>query len=98
MTAQTKSDVLHLCLLFFHFCKAFAAIDGTVRLGLKRNAGLAAAGSAGGSEELSGATSSILSGVTASLAALGLILEASFSIKLLLTGGKHEFLTAFFAN
>ena len=39
-----------------------------------------------------------LASVTAGLAALGLILEASLRVELLLTGGEHEFGAAFLAN
>ena len=53
---------------------------------------------AGGGEELTGAAGGVLAGVTAGLAALGLILEAALSIELLLTGGENELLAAFFAN
>ena len=83
--------------LLSHLSKALAAINRTVRLGLKGNPGLAAAGSAGSSEELTGTTGRILAGIAACLAALGLILEAALCVELLLTGGKNKFLAAFFA-
>jgi hypothetical protein len=83
--------------LLSHLSKALAAVDGTIGLGLKGNPGLAAAGSAGGGEELTGTTCSVLAGVTARLAALRLVLEAALCIELLLTGGKNELFTAFFA-
>jgi hypothetical protein len=41
---------------------------------------------------------SILASVTASFAALRLVHEAFFSIEFLLTGGEHEFGSAFFAD
>ena len=84
--------------LLFHLSEALAAINGTVGLGLEGNLCLAAAGSAGSSEELTGATGSILASVTAGLATLGLILEAALCVELLLTGGENEFLTTLFAN
>ena len=94
------STSLILCKLaaLAHTGEAIAAVHRTVRLGLKRNLCLAAAGSADSGEILSGTTSSILAGVTAALAALRLILEATLSIKLLLTGSKHELGAALFAD
>jgi len=83
--------------LLSHLREALTAVDRTVRLRLKRNSGLAAAGSAGSSEELSGSTDSVLASVTAGLAALGLILEALFRIEFLLTGGENELCAALFA-
>jgi hypothetical protein len=53
--------------------------------------------SAGGGEILSGSTAGVLLGVAASLAALGLVLEALFLVELLLTGGEHKFVAAFLA-
>ena len=81
-----------------HLCKAIAAIHRTIVSGLERHASLAAAGSAGGGEELTGATGSVLAGIAAGLAALGLILEAALCVKLLLAGGENEFVAALFAN
>ena len=80
-----------------HLSEALAAVHGTVGLGLKGNLGLADATSAGSGEEFTGATSVVLAGVTASLAALGLILEATLCIELLLTGSENEFVAALFA-
>ena len=67
-------------------------------MGSKGTLGLAAAGSAGSGEILTGAAGGVLAGVAAGLAALGLVLEAALSIELLLTGGEHELLAALFAN
>jgi len=78
--------------------EAVAAVNGLVSLGLKGNLGFAAATSAGSGEELTGTTGSILASVTASLAALGLILEAALCVEFLLTGSENEFLAALFAN
>ena len=89
--------VLRLALLL-HTSEALRAVNGSVGLGLERNSGLAAAVGAGSGEEFTGATGSVLASVTARLAALGLILEASLSVELLLTGGKHELGAALFAN
>ena len=81
-----------------HLSEALAAVHGTVGLGLKGDLGFAAATGAGSGEELTGATSVILAGITASLAALGLVLEAALCVELLLTGGEHELIAALFAN
>ena len=80
-----------------HLCKALAAVHRTVSLGLKGNTGFLAAGGAGSGEELSGATYSVLASVTAGLAALRLILEASLSVEFLLSGGENELVAALFA-
>ena len=81
-----------------HLSEALAAENGTVGLGLEGNLSLAAATCAGSGEELTGATGSILASVTASLAALGLVLEATLCVELLLTSGEHELIAALFAN
>ena len=81
-----------------HLSEALAAVDGTVSLGLEGHLGLAAAAGAGCGEELTGATGSVLASVTASLAALGLVLEAALCVELLLTGGEHELLATLFAH
>ena len=84
--------------LLAHTSEAVAAVDGTIGLGLEGNLSLAAAGSAGSGEILTGATGSSLASITASLAALGLILEPALGVELLLTGGENEFVAALFAN
>ena len=81
-----------------HLSEALAAENGTIGLGLEGNLSLATATSAGSGEELTGATGSILASVTASLAALGLVLEAALCVELLLTSGEHELTAALFAN
>ena len=81
-----------------HLSEAVAAVHGTVGLGLEGNLSLAAATGAGSSEELTGATGSVLASITASLAALGLVLEAALCVEFLLTGGENEFVAALFAN
>ena len=81
-----------------HLSEALAAEHGTVGLGLEGNLGLAAATGAGSGEELTGATGSVLASVTAGLATLRSVLEAALCIEFLLTGGKHEFVAALFAN
>ena len=81
-----------------HLSEALAAEYGTVGLGLEGNLCLAAAACAGSGEELTGATSVVLASVTASLAALGLVLEAALCVEFLLTSGESEFLATLFAN
>jgi hypothetical protein len=81
-----------------HLGEALAAEHGTVGLGLEGNLSLAAATGAGSGEELTGSAGSVLAGVTASLAALGLILEAALCVESLLTGGEHELVAALFAH
>ena len=88
-----------VCLAFSaHLSEALAAEYGTVGLGLEGNLCLAAATCAGSGEELTGTTGIGLTGVTACLAALGLILEAALCVEFLLTGGENEFVAALFAN
>ena len=77
--------------------EALAAVNRTIGLGLKGNLCLAAAGCAGSGEELTGTAGSSLASVTAALAALGLVLEASLSVELLLTSREHELVAALFA-
>ena len=81
-----------------HLSEALAAEYGTVGLRLEGNLCLAAAACAGSGEELTGATSVVLASVTASLAALGLVLEAALCVEFLLTSGESEFLATLFAN
>ena len=60
--------------------------------------GYNAAGGADSGEILPGTAGRVLAGVTAGLAALGLVLEAALGVELLLTGGEHELLAALLAN
>ena len=71
-----------------HLSEALAAEHGTVGLGLEGNLCLAAAACAGSGEELTGATSVVLASVSASLAALGLILEAALCVEFLRPSGE----------
>ena len=96
MSAFFQTD--KVLLAFSHASEAIAAVNRAIRLGLEGNLGFLATGGAGGGEELTGATGSLLAGVTAGLAALGLILEAALSVKLLLTGGEDKLCAALFAN
>ena len=84
--------------LLSHLSEALAAVNGTIGLGLKGNLCLTAACCANCGKELTGTACCVLASVTASLAALGLILEAALCIEFLLTCGEHELLTTFFAN
>ena len=81
-----------------HLSEALAAENGTVGLGLEGHLGLAAAACAGSGEELTGAAGSVLAGVTAGLAALGLVLEAALCVESLLAGGEHELIAAFLTS
>ena len=85
-------------LLSAYLGEAIAAVNGTVGLGLEGNLGLAAASCADCGEVFAGTTGGVLASVAAGLAALGLVLEAALCIELLLTGGEHELVAAFFAN
>ena len=87
-----------LLLVSTHLSEALAAENGPIGLGLEGNSCLAAATSADSGEVLTGATSVVLASVTASLAALGLILEATLCVELLLTSGEHELIATLFAN
>ena len=80
-----------------HLSEALAAEYGAVGLGLEGNLCLTAATCASCSEELTG-TGIVLASITAGLAALGLVLEATLCVELLLTGGENEFVAALFAN
>ena len=77
---------------------ALAAENGAVGLGLEGNLGFATATGANTGEDFTGSTGSILASVTAGLAALGLVLEATLCVEFLLTGGENEFVAAHFAN
>ena len=96
-SARNKTECL-LSLLLAHLGEALAAVDGTVGLGLEGNLCLAAATCAGSGEELTGATGAVLAGITACLAALGLVLETALCVEFLLACGENELLTTFFAN
>ena len=81
-----------------HLSEALAAVNGAIGLGLEGNLGIAAASSTGSGEVLTRTAGSSLAGVTAALAALGLVLEAALSVELLLAGGENEFVAALFAH
>ena len=84
--------------LFLHASEAIAAVNGSVGLRFERNASFCAASSTSSVEEFTRATGSVLASVAASLATLRLVLEASFSVEFLFTGGENEFVATFFAD
>ena len=107
MPTKKQDRLTRSCFLFVqlqqlavsaHLSEALAAENGTIGLGLEGNLSLAAATCAGSGEELTGTAGSVLASVTASLAALGLVLEAALCVEFLLTGGENEFVAALFAN
>ena len=77
-----------------------AAVNGTVGARLEGNLALLAALGANGVKHLTLAAlaGSVLSCHTAISAALGLVGETFFSVKLLLSGSESEFLSAFLAD
>ena len=78
--------------------EALTAVNGSVAGRLEHKLCLAAALTAGSDEVLTLASFRILFLVAASLAALRLVLEALFSIELLLTYGEYELLAAISAG
>jgi hypothetical protein len=84
--------------LLAHLSEALAAVNGAIGLGLEGNLGIAATSSTGSGEVLTRTAGSSLAGVTAALAALGLVPEAALSVELLLTSSEHELATTLFAN
>ena len=94
---RCKSGALSFVLQKVHCQPACARTKKAVFAGLEGDAGFFAARSARSREHLTGAAGGILAGIAAGFAALGLIFEATAGIKLLLTGGEHELLAAFFA-
>jgi hypothetical protein len=80
------------------FCEAVAAVYRSVVRGLEGNLSFAAAFSANCGEHFSGSLGSLFSCVSASLAALGFVLEAAFSVEFLFACGKNEFVAAIFAG
>ena len=84
--------------LSLHAGEAIAAVNRAIGLRLERDTRFAAAGSAGSGEVLSGAAGSVLAGVTAGLAALRLILEATLCVEFLLTGSENELFATLFAD
>ena len=77
--------------------EAFAAVHGLSIRRIERNLAVLATLSANGGEHFSRASCTVLACITASLASLGLVVEALLSIELLLTGGEHEIIAAVLA-
>ena len=81
--------------------EALTAVHGAILPGQEGHLGGLAAFSADGIMHLAGSAGSRAAGLaslTAILAAAGLILEALFSVELLLTGGEHKLRAAVLAN
>ena len=76
--------------LVLHLREALAAVNGTVFTGLEGDLRFGAAGSAGRDKHLPLSFGAVLTGSTALLASLGLVLKASPRIDLLLAGGKNK--------
>ena len=89
-TNQLQSVLLHLS-------EALAAVDRTVLARLEGNLASLAAAGADSVKHLALTAGSVLAGITAGLAALGLIGKTALGIELLLTGGEHELIATFFA-
>ena len=98
MSKWTSALFCGLLALVAHLSEALAAEHGTVGLGLEGNLSLATATGASSGEELTGSAGSVLASITASLATLGLVLEATLSIESLFAGGEHELIATLFAN
>jgi hypothetical protein len=77
--------------------KALAAIYSLTLGGVERNLAFLTAVCTNSREHLSCALCTVLAGITACLASLGLVLEALLCIEFLLTGGEHEIVAAILA-
>ncbi len=78
--------------------EASTAVYRLILRGLESKLGFAAALAANSIEVLLGRLVCVLLGITASLASLGLVCVALFSIESLFAGSECEFLTAVYAN
>ena len=97
-TASVVRTFKSLCFFLLFLCKAFAAINRSVLTRLKGNFCYSTAGITSCLKPLTLATAGVFACITASLATLGLINKAFFSIEFLFTGGENEFLSAFLAS
>ena len=86
-----------LSLAFSSCSVASAAVHSLTLSRIEGHLASCAAVCAYGVEHLSGSLGAVLSCIAASLASLGLVLEALLSIELLLTCGEHEIRAAIFA-
>jgi hypothetical protein len=85
-------------LLATHLSEALAAVNRAVALGLEGHTGFLATVCANSGEILAGAAGGVLAGITAALAALGLVLEAALGVECLLACGEYKFLAAVLAH
>ena len=89
-------------LVLLHASEAVRAVDRTVLTGLEGNLASLAASCADSVEHLTlaavAACAAVLAGVTAGLAALGLVLKAARCVELLLTSSPNKLLAAVLAN
>ncbi len=86
-----------VALLILLCCVAFAAIDGSVVLGLERNFCFLAAACTDCSEKFFLRSGCALSCISAVLASLRFVLEALLCIEFLLTSRENKLSAAFFA-
>ena len=91
-TTRTKK-----LLLFFDGCEALAAVNSLAFGRIEGHSRFLTALSADRGEHLADALGGVLSGITAFLASLGLVLEALLRVELLLTGREHEVVAAILA-
>jgi hypothetical protein len=84
--------------VFSNFCKAIAAVDRSVGLGLERYTGFVSAGCANGCVILSRASGGCFTSVAATLAPLGLVLESTLGVELLLADCENKLFPTLFAN
>lgn len=85
-------------LFLSHLCEALAAVHRAILAGLEGNSCFLAAGSAHSGEHLTLGLCSVLTGIAAGLASLGLVHETLGCVELLFASGEHEFSAAFFAD
>jgi len=80
-----------------HCCKAFAAVNRSVAVGLEGNLGGLSTVSAHSFKHLSGCFTCILASIAASLASLRLILETLFSVEFLFACSEDKIFATIFA-
>ena len=94
---RSRTSLFFCLVLLSSLRKALAAVHSLAFGRIEGHFRFLTALSANRNEHLAGTLGGVLSGITASLASLGLILEALLCIELLLTGGEHEILAAILA-
>ena len=97
-SVKEQNEIRSRKLLLSHLGEALTAINRAILAGLKGYSGLFATGCADCGVHFALRTGSVLAGITAGLASLGLIHKALGSIKFLLAGSENEFFAAFFAD